>query len=142
VQAKKEVILSAGAVMTPFLLMQSGIGDTHELTRVGIPTLLNLPSVGKNGSDHPLTWISWLVNSTDTFEQLANPAIFNEDLALWIATRRGLFGTNGLGQIGWKRIPGNSSIFKKFPDLSAGPNSPHIQLEYQVCSRIISERNC
>ena len=119
--------------------MQSGIGDSSELTRAGIPTLLNLPSVGKNGSDHPVGTISWLVNSTDTFEQLANQTIFNEDLALWNATHGGLFGTNGLGQIGWKRIPGNSPIFKKFSDLSAGPNSPHIELSYAVCSRRISE---
>ncbi|KIJ52454.1 GMC oxidoreductase [Sphaerobolus stellatus SS14] len=129
-QADKEVILSAGATNTPFLLMHSGIGDTQELSKVGIPTLLNIPSVGKNSSDHPVATISWFVNSTDTFDELRNLTLFNEFFATWNATHGSLFGTNGLGQIGWKRIPNNSTIFQKFPDLSAGPNSAHIELSF------------
>lgn len=142
VQAKKEVILSAGAVNTPFLLMQSGIGATEELTRAGIPTLLNLPSVGKNGSDHPVASISWSVNATNTEDQLRNQTFFNENFAIWNKTHGGLFGTNGISHIGWKRIPDNSPIFKAFPDLSAGPNSPHIELPFAVCLSTFRRRKC
>ena len=51
-KASREVILSAGAVQSPQLLMLSGIGDTKELQRAGIATLHHLPGVGKNLQDH------------------------------------------------------------------------------------------
>jgi choline dehydrogenase len=49
-----EVILSLGAIQTPKVLMQSGIGDQAELGRFGIPVVQNLPGVGKNFQDHTL----------------------------------------------------------------------------------------
>jgi len=50
--ALSEVILSLGAIHTPKLLMQSGIGDEHELNGVGIPIVEHLPGVGQNFQDH------------------------------------------------------------------------------------------
>jgi choline dehydrogenase len=52
IYAKKEVILSAGSIDTPKLLMLSGIGPRRELKRHNIKILRNLP-VGKNLQDHP-----------------------------------------------------------------------------------------
>jgi choline dehydrogenase len=50
--ATQEVILSLGAIHTPKVLMQSGIGDEAELRRFGIPVVQHLPGVGKNFQDH------------------------------------------------------------------------------------------
>jgi choline dehydrogenase len=50
--AGSEVILSLGAIHTPKVLMQSGIGDQHELDGVGIPIVEHLPGVGQNFQDH------------------------------------------------------------------------------------------
>jgi choline dehydrogenase len=50
--ATKEIVLSLGAIHTPKLLMQSGIGDELELQRHGIPVLQHAPGVGKNFQDH------------------------------------------------------------------------------------------
>ena len=50
--ASQEVILSLGAIHTPKVLMQSGIGDEAELRRFGIPVVQHLPGVGKNFQDH------------------------------------------------------------------------------------------
>jgi choline dehydrogenase len=47
-----EVVLSLGAIHTPKVLMQSGIGDEVELRRLGIPVLQHLPGVGQNFQDH------------------------------------------------------------------------------------------
>ena len=50
--ARREVILAAGAINTPKLLQLSGIGDGPALQSHGIETRLNLPAVGKNLQDH------------------------------------------------------------------------------------------
>ena len=50
--AKKEVILSAGAVGSPHLLLLSGIGPRHELEAVGLECLVDSPHVGKHLKDH------------------------------------------------------------------------------------------
>jgi choline dehydrogenase len=50
--ASSEIVLSLGAVHTPKVLMQSGVGDEKELQRFGIPVLQHLPGVGRNYHDH------------------------------------------------------------------------------------------
>jgi choline dehydrogenase len=53
-RAVQSVVLAAGAIDTPRLLMLSGIGDLSELKRLGIAVACALPGVGKNLQDHPL----------------------------------------------------------------------------------------
>jgi choline dehydrogenase-like flavoprotein len=50
--ARKEVILSAGAVGSPHLLLLSGIGPRRELETIGVPCLVDSPHVGKHLKDH------------------------------------------------------------------------------------------
>jgi choline dehydrogenase len=50
--AGSEVVLSLGAIHTPKVLMQSGIGDGSELQRLGIHAVQHLPGVGQNFQDH------------------------------------------------------------------------------------------
>lgn len=52
--ARYEVVLSLGAINTPKVLMQSGIGDVVELGRTGIACVQHLPGVGRNLQDHLL----------------------------------------------------------------------------------------
>ncbi|GAB2784656.1 GMC family oxidoreductase N-terminal domain-containing protein [Rhabdobacter roseus] len=52
VLAGKEVIVAAGALATPKLLLLSGIGPAEELEALGIPVVADLPGVGKNLQDH------------------------------------------------------------------------------------------
>jgi choline dehydrogenase len=60
-RAAQEVILSAGAIQTPKLLMQSGIGDPEELNRFGIPVVQALRGVGRNLHDHIAFGALWEV---------------------------------------------------------------------------------
>jgi choline dehydrogenase len=53
IRAGREVILSVGAIHTPKVLMQSGVGDQAELRRFGIPVVQHLPGVGQGFQDHP-----------------------------------------------------------------------------------------
>src|SRR6266436_2809429 len=59
VRAGLEVVLALGAIHTPKVLMQSGIGDQAELRRFGIPVVQHLPGVGQNFQDHPAFGCVW-----------------------------------------------------------------------------------
>src|SRR5215467_9730354 len=59
IRAGREVIISLGAINTPKLLMQSGIGDQTELRRFGIPLVQHLPGVGRGFQDHPAFCCLW-----------------------------------------------------------------------------------
>ncbi|KAI1283280.1 putative GMC oxidoreductase [Xylaria sp. FL0933] len=55
----QEVILTAGAIRSPQILMLSGIGPADELKKFDIPVLLDQPAVGANLADHGLFLYSW-----------------------------------------------------------------------------------
>jgi choline dehydrogenase len=59
ISAGLEVVLSLGAIHTPKVLMQSGIGDEAELQRHGIPLVQHLPGAGQNFQDHPGIGCIW-----------------------------------------------------------------------------------
>ncbi|MGY1668016.1 mycofactocin dehydrogenase MftG [Geodermatophilus sp. SYSU D00696] len=55
-----EVVLAAGAVGSPHLLLLSGIGPAAELRALGIDVVADLPEVGADLSDHPLVHLPWV----------------------------------------------------------------------------------
>ncbi|WP_189931535.1 GMC family oxidoreductase [Streptomyces sulfonofaciens] len=59
VTARREVLLCAGAVDSPRLLLHSGIGPAGDLAALGIPVVHDLPGVGENLQDHPESVIVW-----------------------------------------------------------------------------------
>jgi choline dehydrogenase len=59
IEAALEVIVSLGAIHTPKLLMQSGLGDQAELQRAGIAVVEHLPGVGQNFQDHVALGCIW-----------------------------------------------------------------------------------
>ena len=56
------VVLSAGALKSPHLLMLSGIGPKDQLEEFGIPVIQDLPGVGQNLRNHPISSVSFRVN--------------------------------------------------------------------------------
>ncbi|MBA8825977.1 choline dehydrogenase-like flavoprotein [Saccharopolyspora lacisalsi] len=59
INARREVVLSTGAIDTPKLLMLSGIGPAEHLREVGVDVLVDSPGVGSNLQDHPEGVIGW-----------------------------------------------------------------------------------
>lgn len=60
----RHVVLTAGALQSPAILMRAGIGPGEDLQRLGIPVVAHLPGVGKNLRDHPtLTFCQYLPRS-------------------------------------------------------------------------------
>jgi choline dehydrogenase-like flavoprotein len=81
----REVVLSAGAIGSPQLLMLSGIGPADELQAVGIEARHDLPGVGKNLQDHPFVTLNYEVRGSDTLYKADAP----KQLAEWVLRRSG-----------------------------------------------------
>lgn len=88
VYASREVVLSAGALATPQILMLSGIGPKEQLSKLDIPSIANLP-VGKSLQDHVTVLISFSTNAT--FPD--NSEINEDNYKLWNATGKGVMGS-------------------------------------------------
>ena len=93
--AAVEVIISAGALRSPQLLMLSGIGPKAELERRGIDVRLDLPGVGKNLQDHLHTRVRCEITQPLTFAGLPDE-MKAAALAEYEATRNGALGSNFL----------------------------------------------
>jgi len=89
VRAAREVILCAGAVNTPQLLMLSGIGDSKELGEFGIPVVHESPEVGRNLLDHLITPLGFAVRDDSLFD-----AEKPKQLANYLLRRRGMLTSN------------------------------------------------
>ncbi|CCM06052.1 uncharacterized protein FIBRA_08299 [Fibroporia radiculosa] len=137
VQAAKEVILAAGSIGTPQILLLSGIGDSATLESIGIAPLVNLSDVGQHLVDHPLLSNQWLVNSTDTFQAVTRNVTYETELFFeWNSTGTGLFVDPGSIQLGWGRLSSNSTVYGLYTDPSAGPASP--QMEWLFANGFVS----
>ncbi len=86
--ARREVILCAGALQSPKLLMLSGIGPAQELSAHGIEPLLDSAHVGANLLEHPSAQISFEVDQR-TFNQEINSARAAFHALRWLVARRG-----------------------------------------------------
>ncbi|KAH4121641.1 hypothetical protein HBH70_110800 [Parastagonospora nodorum] len=114
VRADKEVILAAGAVHTPQLLLLSGIGEKQELEQHGIECISDVPGVGHNFQDHPTMFF------INTFEDDIDPSIddltsnqtfISEQLALYEHSREGAYTIVNNG--------GNTAAFVALPQMVA-----------------------
>lgn len=74
VKARREVILSAGAIGSPHILLMSGIGDSSYLQRFGIPVVAHAPSVGQNLQDHLDVNVQYkCILPVTAYAQVSNP---------------------------------------------------------------------
>ena len=83
VRARREVILSAGAVNTPKLMMLSGIAAGGVLNEIGIPVKHNLPGVGDNLQDHHMVRSVCRVKNVKTLNETARGVQLLGQIALW-----------------------------------------------------------
>lgn len=130
VTAAKEVILSAGSIGTPQILMLSGIGNSTKLSSLGIDPKVELPDVGQHLQDHTHLSDIWLTNASFSWDDIRrNATLAAQELAEWRNNRTGPYTDGFYSQIGWSRLPDNATIFQTHSDPSAGSNTPHFQLE-------------
>ena len=94
--ARREVLLSAGAMQSPQILMLSGVGDQHELIEHGVEVKKHLPGVGKNFHDHPDFIFGYKVSQIEgTFGLSISGSIdLVKQIRRYRKERRGLITTN------------------------------------------------
>ena len=94
--AKREIIVSGGAIQSPALLMRSGIGPGAHLQAMGITTLRDVPGVGENLHDHPdAVLCADAPGHTELFGlSLAGVGKALQGIWQWRQQRKGLLTTN------------------------------------------------
>ncbi|MBD3941338.1 GMC family oxidoreductase N-terminal domain-containing protein [Microbacterium sp. NEAU-LLC] len=100
VRARREVILSGGAINTPQLLMLSGIGPAEHLAEHGIRVLVDAPGVGANLQDHLVAGLAPAAPG-GTLYDAEKPA----ELVKYLTARRGMLTSNVAEAYGFVRTP-------------------------------------
>lgn len=118
VQAKSEVILSAGAIGSPHILQLSGIGPAEFLKSVGIVPQADLPGVGGNLQDHLQIRTVFKVTGAKTLNTLANSLFGKMAIGLEYALKRS--GPMSMS-------PSQLGAFTRSDE-----SQPHANLEYHV----------
>jgi choline dehydrogenase-like flavoprotein len=121
--ARKEVVISGGALNSPQILLLSGIGPSDELKKHGVPVLHELPQVGQNLRDHCFSTAGIVIKKDHdkSFKQSPSP-------------------------MGWFQVPAvlNSEEFKELPktmqEYLRKPNVPNweiatVSLKKHYCTR-------
>ena len=91
VKASREVILSAGTIVSPQLLLLSGIGDKSDLAQLGIPLITHLPGVGHNLQDHVASYgLTWTTKGSGN---AYNPFLYTIDPRTYLNWKLARTGT-------------------------------------------------
>lgn len=116
-KARREVILSAGAIGSPHLLMLSGVGPAQQLRSLGIDVVLDRPAVGKNLQDHPDLVIQFGCREAVTLRRHTTGLRRIIAGLQWFAGRRGVAASNQFEVAAYLRT-------------RAGIRKPNIKLEF------------
>ena len=120
VRARREVILAAGALQSPQLLMLSGVGDGEMLRALGIASVLHLPGVGRNLRDHVDFVIAYESPRKDLIGFMPGDIVNAFRSALrYHRDRRGIFASN---------IAEAGGFVKTLPELPV----PDVQLHFCI----------
>lgn len=93
-RVEREVILSAGSIMSPAILKRSGIGPAEELGQLGIEAALDRAEVGANLMDHLEIYLQQECLQPVTLFASMSPLGKAKIAAQWLLTRTGLGATN------------------------------------------------
>ncbi|MBP5858539.1 GMC family oxidoreductase N-terminal domain-containing protein [Marivibrio halodurans] len=115
VTARREVIVSAGAINTPKLLHVSGIGAGDMLSSLGIPVVHDLPGVGENFQDHYCVRLVMRAKGVTTINEKSRGPRLAVEVARWMMKRPSILGLSpSVSYMFWK-----SNEALDAPDLQA-----------------------
>jgi len=102
VRAEREVLLSAGAIGSPQLLLLSGVGAPEELRAAGVEVRHELAGVGRNLQDHPFVTMMWEVSDQETLYGAEKP----RSLAEWLLRKSGKLSSTVAEVVAFTRTRG------------------------------------
>ena len=124
--ARREVILSAGTIQSPQILELSGIGNKSILAAAGVEQLVNLPSVGENLQDHIRITTAYQLRPNYTSPDILrfNTSYAAQELDLWYRNRSGFYDetSSGYAYLQWDQVLGNDSTMIAYAKDSASNN--------------------
>ncbi|KAG9085598.1 hypothetical protein FRC07_013338, partial [Ceratobasidium sp. 392] len=139
VRARKEVILSAGAVHSPHILMNSGVGPVEELNKHNIPVVQWLPGVGDHLMDHPVVPVRFRTIPGESFNYmmpLGKNSLYDsfrrtKAIAQYALTKTGPL-TSNISEAACFFRTDDPKLFPGLPplneDSTSGPGAPDIEL--------------
>ncbi|MBY4128487.1 mycofactocin system GMC family oxidoreductase MftG [Rhodococcus fascians] len=140
------VIVSAGAVHTPALLLRSGIGPADDLVALGIPVVVDSPGVGRGFSDHPEVGVPIVARNEHPATSPALEAVLHADaVEIRPYTRSfdrlisGLEPGPQLVGVGLMRSTSRGSIALRSTDPFEAPDVRYHYLESEVDQRMMRE---
>lgn len=104
-RATKEVILAAGTLQTPQLLMVSGIGPKKVLNQHGIEVVKNWPGVGQNMEYHLFFSMVYKVNVVSLSQTLTDPGFAARVAAEYNQNHTGIMTNTGADYFAWEKLP-------------------------------------
>lgn len=113
VSARREVVVCCGVFNSPMLLMRSGIGPAAHLREHGLTVVHDLPGVGENLQDHPLTAVQVSCKQPVTLYKHLNLMSQAKALLEWLLMRRRLLANNHFNAVAFIR----SKAGIRFPNL-------------------------
>ncbi|KKY29654.1 putative gmc oxidoreductase [Diaporthe ampelina] len=142
--AAKEVIISGGSYCSPNILQRSGIGAKDDLAALDIPSVVDLPGVGKNLMDHLIVFM---------FYEVSRPGLTNDHLAyhddalaksykLWKESKDGFLASFPFGSFGFARLDdrlADSQLWNSAPrtagrdPMGLTPKQPNIEFFHTEC---------
>jgi choline dehydrogenase-like flavoprotein len=111
VRAERDVILAAGAIGSPQLLLLSGVGPAAHLDEVGVPVAHDLPGVGSNLQDHPYCTLVWESTAAESLYGADKPKALLE----WLFRKSG---------------PLTSSVAEAFAFVRTKPGLPAADIQF------------
>ena len=94
IKARRDVILSGGAINTPQLLQISGIGNPEDLLAIGVPVKHALPGVGRNFRDHYAVRVSALVKGSGSLNERSRGLRLVGEVLRYAINRKGLLASS------------------------------------------------
>ena len=102
-RARREVVLSAGGIKSPHLLLLSGIGPAAQLRAHGVPVRVDLPGVGENLQNHPSFPLRYRIRAPLSLKHLTHPFEASAQAWRYLSARDGAFGEGIFNAAGFVR---------------------------------------
>ncbi|KAG8927754.1 hypothetical protein FRC02_007811 [Tulasnella sp. 418] len=145
VGVNKEVLLNGGAIGSPNILMQSGVGPRDVLEKAGVPVVVDLPGVGQHMQDHLSTQVVFKTNAETAATIHNSGGMTSGSSAVQSFINSAIAYTNITDLLGdWaptlhQQITANLTAYSNDPVMNPGVNYPTVKAGYDAIYKANSD---